>query len=102
MDQSNFLGWRQGKSIFIGSRMAGKTGAANENDRDDSGMAVYVYIDPNGKFAIQSDVPGADMLKGANPNYFPYEYLANFYAVAVSGKMSKDGSPIILRWRSPC
>ncbi len=49
-------------------------------------MAVYVYIDPNGKFAIQSDVPGADMLKGANPNYFPYEYLANFYAVAVSGK----------------
>jgi len=60
----------------------GATGRANNLDADDTGLPVYIYIDPAGKFAIQSDVPGGLALKAA---FFQYEYLANFYAAALSG-----------------
>jgi hypothetical protein len=60
----------------------GATGEAHSSDADDTGLSVYIHIDPAGKFAIQSDVPGGMSLKAA---FFRYEYLANFYAAALSG-----------------
>ena len=74
------------QSFIKGRGWLGPIGEANDTDDPDDGLSAYVYVDPSGKFAVQSDVPGADRLLGANPSYFKYEYFANFYAAAISGQ----------------